>query len=400
MPALTRSSDNNSKRKILHIITGLERGGAETMLFSLLSRSDRERFAPMVVSLTDIGPVGDRIAELGIPLRALGMPRGRLTLRGIGTLIRWIREQRPAIVHCWMYHACLLGGIAARLAGRYPVLWGIHHTALDPAHMKRSTIWTAHLAGLFSNWASDRIIYCAETAQRVHRSIGYAKHDEVIANGFDLSRFRPDPRSRKDVREELEIPEDSILIGLVGRFDPLKDHATFLAAAALLHARHPNAHFLLCGDGVTPDNPSLKAEISVASLAKQCHFLGRREDIPRIQASLDIATSSSLAEAFPLAIGEAMACGVCCVVTDVGDSALLVGDTGIVVLPRNPGALAQAWTNLLETSVIDRSQRGENARRRVNENFDLQLIVDRYEATYEREMQSWKSKNSLGKIFP
>ena len=372
------------KLKILHVITGLDRGGAETMLWSLLSRGARDRFAPTVISLTDIGPVGDRIRELGIPVLALGMPRGRVTLRGMGRLIRRIRELDPDVMQGWMYHANVLGGIAARLAGRTPVLWGIHHAAIDSARMKRSTIWTIRVAGWLSSWASDWIVYCAEEARRVHHALGYARRDEVIANGFDMARFQPDPESRRAVRAELGIPEDSPLIGLVARLDPLKDHATFLAAAALLRERRPHVHFLLCGEGITPEAPQFREAAEGVALDGHYHLLGRREDVPRLQAALDIATSASVAEAFPLAIGEAMACGVPCVVTDVGDSARLVGETGRVVPPRSPEILARAWEALLDAPPSERERLGQAARRRVGEHFDILTIVARYEALYTR----------------
>lgn len=205
----------------------------------------------------------------------------------------------------------------------------------------------------------------------------------MIPNGFDLDAFRPDPESRLAVRRQLEIPEDSLLIGLVARFHPQKDHHNFVQAAGLLHRAMPQVHFLLCGEGITWENPVLGEWIDDAGVESWCHLLGRREDMPKLTAALDIASSSSFGESFPNVVGEAMACGVPCVVTDVGDCAILVGKTGIVVPPNDAGALASAWHQLLEMSHEERRRLGQLARQRIKNKFDLNLVVSRYEDLYK-----------------
>ena len=206
----------------------------------------------------------------------------------------------------------------------------------------------------------------------------------VIPNGFDLAAFKPDAKARTAVREELGISQEALLIGLVGRFDPQKDHRNFVAAAARLRAYCPQVHFLLCGDGVNWNNAELTGWIGEAGLRQQFHLLGRREDMPRLTAALDISsTSSSYGEGFPNVIGEAMACGVACAITDVGDSAFIVGETGLVVPPRDPEALAHAWKKLIEMGPEGRQKLGETARKRILENFSLPDIVARYEALYK-----------------
>jgi glycosyltransferase involved in cell wall biosynthesis len=172
------------------------------------------------------------------------------------------------------------------------------------------------------------------------------------------------------------------LIGLVARFDPLKDHSTFAQAAGLLHTHLPDVQFLLCGLGMTWDNHQLVNWIDTANIRTCCHLSGHREDISRILASLDIATLSSYRESFPMVVGEAMACGVPCAVTDVGDAALIVGDTGRVVPPRDPQALAAAWQELIEMGAEKRAELGTRARQRVEERFSFPAIASRYEALY------------------
>jgi glycosyltransferase involved in cell wall biosynthesis len=284
-----------------------------------------------------------------------------------------------------MYHADLLGGLAVRLVGSgIPVVWNIRHSNLDPKGNKRTTIWTAKVCARLSNRLPARIVCCSEASRQVHTALGYAPQKMVvIPNGFDLSAFKPDPAARESVRRELGIAADALLIGLVGRFDPQKDHGNFVAAAALLSAAYPEVHFLLCGDGVNWDNQKLAGWIEEAVLRQRFHLLGRREDMPRLTASLDIASSSSsYGEGFPNVIGEAMACGVPCAVTDVGDSAFIVGYTGLVVLPRDPEALAQAWKRLIDMGPEGRQRLGGAARKRILENFNLPDIIARYEALY------------------
>jgi glycosyltransferase involved in cell wall biosynthesis len=217
--------------------------------------------------------------------------------------------------------------------------------------------------------------------------MGYAADKMVvIPNGFDLDLFRPQKTARLSVRQEFGIPDNTLLIGLVGRYNRQKDYGNFVEAAAMLHRQIPTTHFLLCGDGVNWENNLLAQRIDAAGLRSYSHLLGRRQDIPWLVAALDIAcSSSSFGEGFPNVIGEAMACGVPCVVTDVGDSALIVGDTGKVVLPRDPAALASAWRDLIDQGETMRLRLGEAARSRIKKNFDLQSIARRYENLY-REM--------------
>ena len=204
----------------------------------------------------------------------------------------------------------------------------------------------------------------------------------VIPNGFDLNLFKPDLEGRTLVRQELRIPEDTMLIGMVGRFDPQKDHYNFIKAAALLQKEIPDVQFLLCGDDITWENQKLSKWIDETGFHGYFHLLGRRSDISRIMTALDIA-SSSYGEGFPNVVGEAMSCGVPCVVTDVGDSALIVGDTGIVVPPKDPNALALAWKKLIEIGKDKRQKLGHNARLRIRENFNLPSVVRRYEELYK-----------------
>jgi glycosyltransferase involved in cell wall biosynthesis len=265
------------------------------------------------------------------------------------------------------------------------VVWGIHHSTLDPRVDKRRTLLINRACAFLSRRFPARIVCCSEASLRVHKEHAYAAEKlEVIPNGFDLQKVKPDPAARLSVREELGLPADTLLIGLVARFHPQKDHRNFVKAAALLCRQIPGVHFLLCGLDVNQQNLKLAEWIEEAGIRDSCHLLGVRRDLARLFAAMDISTTASLSgEAFPIVIGEAMACEIPCAVTDVGDSALIVGDTGKVVAPSDPAGLAQAWRELIEAGPDVRRRLGTAARRRVEQNFALPAIVNRYQAVYE-----------------
>ena len=205
----------------------------------------------------------------------------------------------------------------------------------------------------------------------------------VIPNGFDLARFRPDLAARASVRSELGLPEDTPLVGLIARLDPQKNHVGFFEAAAKVHRSCPDTHFLLAGAGVDDSSPSIRRVIQQAGVGDHTHLLGRREDIPRLMAALNVLASSSFGEGFPNVLGEAMACGVPCVVADVGDSAEIVGDTGRVVASGDMAGLAHHIVDILELSCQERHALGIAARERVQARYDIGSVVRQYERFYE-----------------
>lgn len=368
----------------MHVITDLDTGGAEMMLYKVLSSMDHSRYSAEVVSLMDKGTLGGKIEQLGVKVHFLEMNRSLPNPMAVLRLSRLIRAGKFDLVQTWMYHANLVGGLAAKLAGRLPVVWGIHHSNFDVSKTRRRTIWTMKIGALLSGRLPDRIICCGEVPKAVHEEMGYdARKMQVVPNGFDLELFQPNPLARTAVRRELNIPAETPLIGLIARYHPKKDHRTFIQAAAILHITRPDVHFLLCGEGVTQENRELAAWIREVGIGKRCHLLGNRSDIPRLTAALDIATSSSsYGEGFPISLGEAMSCGVPCVATNVGDSARIVGPTGVVVSPNDPFELSQGWQFLLQLDPVTRRNLEINARQRIEENFSLPSVVSRYEAIY------------------
>ncbi len=372
--------------KITFIITGLSTGGAEIMLLKLLERLDAARFSPHVISLTSLGEIGPRIQALGVSVEAQGMSPGMIPNPiTFARLVRRIKVLKPDIVHTWMYHADLVGGLAARMARVPAIAWNIRQSNLSCDQTKWSTRIVASLCAKVSRWVPDQIVCNSQTARAIHIGIGYdPKHFVILSNGFDLTRFSPDPVSCHVVRMELGIPDHAPLIGLIARFDPQKNHQGFFEAAGQLHRQQPEVHFLLAGSGIADSNSVIREWVQGYGIAKITHLLGLRQDIPKLTAALDIASSfSSYGEAFPNVIGEAMACSVPCVVTDVGDSAYIIGDTGRVLAPGDMTGLAAAWAQLLAMPDTERRALGQRARARVAEHFEISAVVKRYEAFYE-----------------
>jgi glycosyltransferase involved in cell wall biosynthesis len=373
--------------RIVHVISGLETGGAETMLAKLLAET-RGKVEYRVVSLTRDGPVGERIRGLGIGTAALGMKRGLPDPRGIMWLAREIRTFAPDLVQTWMHHADLVGGLAARLSGR-PVVWGIRNAGTLAAARPR---WTTRVAmqicARLSHRLPARIISCGEKARDIHLAAGYDKAKMVvIPNGFDLSSFAPRPAARLELRRELGVPEDAHLVGMVSRDHPAKDVRNFVRAAGLASRREPSSYFLLCGDGLTPDNGRLGTWLAEEGILPRTRLLGHRSDVPRVLAALDLFTLSSRSEGFPNAIGEAMACGIPCATTDAGDSREIIGDTGTVVPIEDAEALATAWLTLLALGRERRQALGTAARTRIEARFSMQAVARDYLRTWESSIR-------------
>ncbi len=372
--------------RVCHVINDLQVGGAQVMLYKLLSRLDRVRFDSRVVSLTESGPLAEPLRQMGIPVEVCRIRRGLPTPAGLLRLHRQLADPRPDVIQTWLFHSDLLGGVASKWTRlQVPVVWNIRMSSLCSTIDKRSTRWTVKLCALLSRHLPARIIVNSQAGRSMNQKIGYAPDKlEVIPNGFDTDCYRPSAEARRMIRSELGIAGDADLIGLVGRYHPHKDHGTFLAAAGQMLTSRPGTHFLLCGDGIDGSNGELREQILRAGPLANFHLLGRRDDLPTIQASLDIAVSSSVTEGFPNVIGEAMSCGVPCVVTDAGGSSEVVGDTGRIVPCGDAQALADACLEILELPIERRQRLGELARQRVVDQFSLERVTELYAELWQR----------------
>ena len=378
---------NARRLRVLHIITGLGQGGAESVLFRLATYPEAD-VEHVVVSLTDEGIYGERLRAAGIAVHALGMKRGRVSLGGFLALRTLIAATRPDAVQTWMYHADLIGGLAARLAGVRAIAWGIRNSGEHLERSSRSARMVLRACALLSGRIPKAIVCAAQKSAQRHADKGYARERMVvIANGYDLSRYAPDGEARVRMRAQWGLPQDVPAIGCVARWDPLKDHANLLRAVAALvrDGRDAGLRCVLIGRGMDPANAELAALIDKLDLRDRLVLAGPSDDVPAAMNGLDLHVLSSCAEGFPNVVAEAMACGVYCVVTDVGDAAYIVGDAGVVVPPEQSEALARGIeTALREVASRGRERAGEAGRARVLENFDLARMVQSYIAVWRR----------------
>lgn len=328
-----------------------------------------------VLSLSGRGELSDALAASGA--RVFGQSSG---LRRFSAAFL---EARPDVIQGWMYH----GNLAAlALWFRFPtarLFWSIRQSIAVPALTKRSTRKILALQARLSN-LPRAVIYNSEEAATGHEALGFSRARRcMIANGFDVDEFRPDLARRAHMRAELGLGETDLAIGLIARFDPWKNHAGFFRVASAILAEHPRCVFILAGKGVEWTNEELVALIPEGQLRRRVLLLGDRRDISTIAASLDIGCNVSHGEGFPNAVGEVMACGVPCVVTPVGASAHLVGDSGFIARSTDDSDIRKA----LEAAVImeggARSVLGQGARERIKAHFSIGAVADRFIAVYD-----------------
>lgn len=371
--------------KILYIISGLSTGGAEMMLYKLLSVIDRNIFEPIVLSLTDYGSLGKNLKNLKIPVYKMEMKSGFPNPFKVWRFIRLIGKVNPELIQGWMYHANLAALLAKWVLPNHICLsWNIRHTPDDLKKEKRLTAWVIRLGAKFSSYP-DCIIYNSKASEQKHKLLGYDnKNKSIIPNGFNCEKFKPFDNAKSKLLYSLGLNKDTLLIGLVARYHIMKDHVGFLHSAERLNNTYPEIHFILVGKGVDKNNHLLTKLIEDLKIAKNVHLLGERIDVAEITAGLDIAcSSSSWGESFSNTIGEAMACGVPCIATDVGDSAWIVGDTGMVVKPGDRKAFTAAMITLIKMSSEERLRLGKLARNRIIKHFSLKQVVKQYEDKYQ-----------------
>jgi glycosyltransferase involved in cell wall biosynthesis len=366
---------------VVHLITDLDIGGAEMMLARLLDHVDRIHVRSAVICLSGLGPVAEQIARAAVPVYALEMRAGRVHPTAFLRLVKYLRQLKPDVLQTWLYHSDL-AGLAAGFLTRVPnVVWNIRCAELNPADhplslriIIRSLAWLSRLPStVISNSIAGKL---------AHEQLGYQpRRWMIIPNGVDTERFQPSVAGRRQLRRELRLGDDTLLVGVLARVHPMKDHTTFLKAAAATAKTREDVHFVLAGRGVTEDR-GLAGLVRQLELADRVHLLGERSNPAQLLAAFDVAVSSSYSEAFPNVVAEAMACGVPCVVTDAGDSAAIVGSAGVVVPCRDPSALAQGVMQLLNLDPGTRRALGGAARERILHEYSIQRAALRYEALY------------------
>ncbi len=376
--------ESNKKIRVLHIITGLGTGGAERMLTKLLSSMDQSRFELVVFSLSGRGSMASKIEEAGVEVYHFNFSKKKLNILALFRLIKFARAFNPDMIQGWMYHANALALIIKLLMRKKTkIFWNIRYT---PGQLSDEKWLTAKIIRLSARFSSrpQAVIYNARRSVARHKQLGYAQNNvAVIANGFDIEQFKPLEDSRSRVCAQLNLSKQSLLIGHVARYHPMKDHQTFIKAASLLKKRLPEVCFILLGGKVDNANQELQTMIVEHALQDCIYLMGERQNLPHWFSSFDVAVlSSAWGEGFPNVLGEAMACGTPCVATDVGDSALIVNKTGRIVGPSHPEALSDAIYHLLTLPKKQQQDLSDAARKNIVNHYSLKAITAQYEKLY------------------
>jgi len=368
--------------RVAFVASGLGLGGAEAMLLKIVPRLAAEGFGVAVVSLRDLGPVGRRLRDLRIDVQACGLP-GLSALPSTARAAGWLRAFRPDVLQGWMYHGNLGALAAARATPSRPaVAFGIRQSLPSIDDEKPGTR-IAIRAGARCSRRAAAIVYNARLSLAQHEAAGYAHGAGlVIANGFDTATFRPDAQVARATRADLQVAADAPLVGLVARWHPVKDHRTFVDAAARIARAMPAARFVMAGTGIDSGNEALATLLARSGIADRVRLVGERRDVDRLYPALDVACLASRAEAFPNVLGEALSCGVPCVSTAVGDAAEIIGECGRIVPPGDADALAAAVLQVLAMPAHERDAMGTAARERVVAQFGIDAVVRQYADLY------------------
>jgi glycosyltransferase involved in cell wall biosynthesis len=338
-----------------------------------------------IITLRPVGPVGLRLLDRGVAVRSLHVRGALSALLAFVALVRRLRSCGPETrVQTWMYHADLMGGLAARLAGLRRVIWNVRRSAVAPQALRMRTRLIVRVCGRLSRSIPASIVVNSRRAIAAHCALGYDPGRFVlIPNGFDTSTFTRAPAAGADLRRQWGIADQHLVVGLVARVEPQKDHANFIAMAERVARVMPHARFVLVGRGI-PQDREIELAIRAADLLDRFVLCDQRADIPAVMSALDVFCLSSRTEGFPNVLGEAMACETPCVTTDCGDARDILGDDARVAPPADPQALADRVVRVARMSAHDRERLGREQRQRIVERFAIVAIWHEYLKLYAR----------------
>jgi glycosyltransferase involved in cell wall biosynthesis len=364
--------------RICFLIRQLDEGGAQRQLLTLVKELDKTKYNITLVSFYSGGRFSEEVENISHVRHVCLKKSGRWDMfRFMYHFVSQLRQVNPDILHGYLGLANCLTIFMKLFLPKARMIFGVRASNMDLSHYDWLSRKFYKLECFLSKFA-DTIIINSKAGYEHSVSNGFPENKMVIVpNGIDTEKFKPDPESRSLVRDELGIKNGETLIGLIGRLDPMKGHAIFLKAATIYAKKEENVRFVCVGSGPEPYKKKLVNMAHSFGLSDLLLWLGSRKDMTKIYNALDmVSSSSSFGEGFPNVIGEAMACGVPCVVTDVGDSPWIVGEAGIVVPPNNSEALAEGWDKCLKE---DKNENIIQARSRIEKNFSSRQLVQRTE---------------------
>lgn len=374
--------------KIVFVVRSLETGGAERQLVTLASGLKRRGFDVLVIVFYGSGSLETVLSKEGISVIDLDK-KGRWDFFGFfAELVKRLRAIKPDMLYCCLSAANVCAVMTRPFIERKVLV--VFRIAASYVDMSQYDFYTR-----LSYWTEARVSHFANLViVNSHAGFEFAKKRGfrpermvLLPNGFDTSYFRHDAEGRVRLRRLWRVEDDAPLIGLVARLDPIKDHRMFLDAASLLAKRRGDVRFVCVGNGDSAYRHSLQESAASLGLKDRLIWEDGMRDMPAVYSALDIATLSSYGEGFPNVVGEAMACGTPCVVTNVGDCAWIVGETGKVVEARQPEAMMEGWQEMLARVSKEGDRLGRLARERIARRFSVERLVgdtaERLECLFE-----------------
>tara|TARA_B100000795_G_scaffold164042_1_gene123397 strand:+ start:12276 stop:13415 length:1140 start_codon:yes stop_codon:yes gene_type:complete len=375
--------------KILYIITNLNLGGAEVQLYKLVENLKNDHKIK-VISLLSKGDIGDNLVKLGVELRIIDFSKKRWMLISFLELCSAILKFKPDVVHTWMYHANLIGGLAAKVSRVRNILWSIHHNDLSVAHNKLSTVIIARIGAFISNFVPIEVICVSNDSIKRHIKFGYNRKKMIfIPNGIDVIEFSYINNARKRLFSDYDFPDDAKLIGFASRFDPIKNHEGFFACIADIRITNPqiNMQIILSGKNIDKNNIGLVTMINKYDLFECVHLMGLIDDMPVFMSSLDLIVSTSFSEAFSLVLAEALSCETLCVTSIEGDTEEVVEGIGKRVPARNLTLLSNAIITMLNIGSLEKSKLKLKGRDKIKSLYSTDIVFDKYKGLYSKYYQ-------------
>jgi len=366
---------------VLHVIYSLGQGGAERTLTNICLKS--KKHIHHIVCLTNKSFYSNLLEENNIKIYELNMNKFYFLFTSPIKFYSILRKIKPQIVQTWMYHSDLFGGIIARLAGIKIVLWNVRSSSFKLPEITYSSLLVSRINALISWFIPTNVICCGKYAAQCHANQGYDPSKiKIIFNGVDTKLFAPNSENRSLVRKKYKINRDTILLGMVARYTPLKDHRTLLKSLSLLNNLKQDWICILSGRGIDHDNYELLEMINSLNLSKKVLLIGTQININEIYNALDLHILSSTSEGFPNCLIEALSSGIPCISTNVGDAKFILKDVGWVINPSNPYQLARVVKKFFGLSESERKKISEFSRNRIKSKFSLAKLTEKYDDLY------------------
>lgn len=388
IPITWNAPEMRKNPRILFLVRSLERGGAERQLILLAAGLHREGWSVTVACFYTGGQFQHDLEQTGVPVIDLAK-HGRWDFPGFfWRLFVMFRKVQPDIVHGYLPVPNIFSLLSRWVRPGVRVVWGVRASNIDFSQynwLSRVTYWLQHRLARYA----DLIIVNSSAGMAYYVARGFPKQTmQVIPNGIDTARFRFDAAGRERLRCTWGVPESAVLVGLVGRLDPMKGHPTFLKAAARLASAGPNWWFVCVGDGAPDYRARLKQQATELGLGQRLIWAGASDEMSAVYSALDIATSSSYGEGFPNVVAEAMACGRPCVVTNVGDSAWIVGEFGMVVPAYDHIALAHGVEQMCRRMRTEGALLAEGALMQIVEKCSPEVLIRSTAALLQTSMKA------------